>query len=300
MAGLPSLDLHFGVAVTVFRIGSIVMGTFSVHRMQCFILHYQVVAIVFFFSALLVGCNNHVKPQFSSSKSMSGGVSAGGSGPVNVAASDGPLVEKKPATLSGIEVSLLKQAQEAFRKARYTTPQHNNAYDKFHSVLLLNPDNSQARAGLQAILLRYSRLVRTALESGRVKAASAYLRQAELFYPANALLMDLKQQIHRVKASYAQRQSTLQNTAPKTPLPVHEDVGLSETELSAKSEAILDVLVDIGKRLKDSDESVLIFARSDREGRWIYKQLKQAAEGYRVRGDIRIARAPKLRILPPL
>ncbi len=276
------------------------MGAFSVHRIKHFILHCQVVAVASFLSAILVGCNAHVKPQLSSSESMSSAVSDERRGSDKSVASAGQPEGYKPSTLSGIEVSLLKQAQEAFRKARYTTPQHNNAYDKFHSVLLLNPDNAQARAGLQAILLRYSRLVRTALESGRVKAASAYLHQAELFYPANALLMDLKKEIYRVKASYAQRQSTLQNTAPKAQFSVHEDVGLPERELSAKSEAILDLLVDIGKRLRDSDESVLIFARSDREGRWIYKQLKHAAEGYRVRGDIRIARAPKLRILPPL
>ncbi len=269
-------------------------------RIKRFVSRYRVVVVVSLLSAILAGCNTRVKPQASLSESVGKGVVGGRSSATGSATSVAQPAEQKPSTLSGIEESLLKQAQEAFRKARYTTPQHNNAYDKFHSVLLLNPDNAQARAGLQAILLRYSRLVRTALESGRVKAASAYLHQAELFYPANALLMDLKKEIHRVKTTYAQRQSTMQNIAPKAPLPAHEDVGLPEKELSAKSEAILDVLVDIGKRLKDSDESVLIFARSDREGRWIYKQLKQAAEGYRVRGDIRIARAPKLRILPPL
>ncbi len=269
-------------------------------RIKRFVSRYRVVVVVSLLSAILAGCNTRVKPQASLSESVGKGVVGGRSSATGSATSVAQPAEQKPSTLSGIEESLLKQAQEAFRKARYTTPQHNNAYDKFHSVLLLNPDNAQARAGLQAILLRYSRLVRTALESGRVKAASAYLHQAELFYPANALLMDLKKEIHRVKTRYAQRQSTMQNIASKAPLPAHEDVGLPEKELSAKSEAILDVLVDIGKRLKDSDESVLIFARSDREGRWIYKQLKQAAEGYRVRGDIRIARAPKLRILPPL
>ncbi len=268
-------------------------------RLRRFVSHCQVVTAMSLISLVLVGCNSKVKPQNSSSENVSRGASDGAI-PSSQSAPVGQPVAQKLSTLSRLEASLLRQAQDAFRKARYTTPQHNNAYDKFHSVLLLNPNNAQARAGLQAILLRYSRLVRTALESGRVKAASAYLHQAELFYPANALLMDLKKEIHREKASYAQRQSTMQNIAPQAPLPIHEDVGLPEKELSAKSEAILDMLVEVGKRLKGSDESVLIFARSDREGRWIYKQLKQAAQGYRVRGDIRIARAPKLRILPPL
>lgn len=194
-----------------------------------------------------------------------------------------------------LEQRLLIQAQEAFRLARYTTPQHNNAYDKFHSVLLLNPENPQARAGLQAILLRYAQLVRSAIERGRLRAANAYLNQAELFYPASALLMDLKQQIKAAKADQHKAQQVVQKV--ETP---KDEYALSVSELSARSDAIKARLSDIALRVKDSDESVLIFARSDREGRWIYKQLKLAADGYRVRGDIRIAKAPKVRILPPL
>ncbi len=194
-----------------------------------------------------------------------------------------------------LEQRLLTQAHDAFKSARYTTPQHDNAYDKFHSVLLLNPENAQARAGLQAILLRYAQLVRSATEKGRLRAASAYLRQAELFYPANALLMDLKKQIKTAYATQNQQQKTVE--AVKSP---HDEYRLKVEELNATSDTMKALLNEIAQRVKESDESVLIFARSDREGRWIYKQLKLAAEGYRVRGDIRIARAPKVRVLPPL
>ncbi len=44
----------------------------------------------------------------------------------------------------------------------------------------------------------------------------------------------------------------------------------------------------------------MIYARSDREGRWIYQTLQQAAADYRVRGDIRISRVPAVVIMEPL
>lgn len=194
-----------------------------------------------------------------------------------------------------VETRLLIQAQKAFRLGRYTTPQHDNAYDKFHSVLLINPTSSRARSGLQAILLRYAELVRSALQNGRLGAASAYLSQAELFYPANALLMDLKKDLR-----LANKRQPAEVFVAKGSSSEHEEFNLPLDELSDKSSVVTQILSNIALRVKETDESILIFARNDKEGRWIYKQLKQSASGYRVRGDIRISKAPKIRILPPL
>ncbi len=196
-----------------------------------------------------------------------------------------------------LEQRLLAQAEDAFRRGRFTTPEHDNAYDKFHSVLLLNSESAQARAGIQAILLRYAELVRSALRQGRIRTAKNYLKHVELFYPANALLMDLKKEIRHVQQTVRVHD---QGDLKKSDVPVHEEVVLPRRELDQRSDTVKQALAEIGQRLKQTDESVLIFARNDREGRWIYKQLKAAVQDYRVRGDIRIGRAPKVRILPPL
>ncbi len=196
-----------------------------------------------------------------------------------------------------LEQRLLAQAEEAFRQARFTTPEHDNAYDKFHSVLIINAANTQARAGLQAILLRYAELIRSALREGRLHTAHNYLKHVELYYPANALLMDLKRDIRDARNTVKPYDSAV---LKKVEVPVHEEVILAKRELDRRSDSIKQTLADIGRRLQQTDESVLIFARSDREGRWIYQQLKDAVEDYRVRGDIRVSRAPKIRILPPL
>ncbi|MFL0810561.1 MAG: N-acetylglucosaminyltransferase [Agarilytica sp.] len=194
-----------------------------------------------------------------------------------------------------VEERLLEQAQDSFRRGRYTTPVHSNAYDTFHSVLIINPENSQARAGLQAILLRYAELIRTAMREGRFSAASATLRQVELYYPANALLMDLKRDIVSAKKAMLNRPAMVEQKTEQ-----HEEILLSVHHINKNTPEIQDTFKNIAERLHETQESILIFARNDREGRWIYKQIKKAANGYRVRGDIRISRKPKLRILPPL
>lgn len=209
-----------------------------------------------------------------------------------------PLPSERPATIplkKRMENALLQQAQHAFSEGSFTTPAHNNAYDKFQSVLLINPHSEQARAGIQAILLKYSQLIRLAISEGRLATAKNYLHAAEIYYPANALLMDLKQQIREAEAAYTQ----VEDDPPIESQKKYEEVALAVSDLNRKSESLLQMLVGLARRVEETDEGILIFARTDREGRWIYKQMKDAVPGYRVRGDIRISKSPKIRILPP-
>lgn len=239
------------------------------------------VSIPTIFITILTSCSSQTKEQVESPQSP---------GLANeVQANDAP------ASMTRIEARLLDQAQKSFRAGRYTTPIHNNAYDTFHAVLAINPENSHARGGLQAILLQYAQLVRNAIGQGRLSAASSTLKQAELHYPANALLMDLKRDIATARKALRDQPAMVEKKTPE-----HEEILLSTHHLDRNTVELQQTFQRLAERLSQSHESILIFARSDREGRWIYKQLKQAANGYRVRGDIRIARSPKVRILPPL
>ena len=215
-----------------------------------------------------------------------------------------PLVQEKPpdTPLSPAEKAnqqlikrLLTEAEGAYRAGRLTEPSHDNAYDRFQSVLILEPQNQLARAGVQAVLLNYTDRIRKALKDGHGDFAAQLMRSAETYYPANNLLMDLKKDIARVRAQedvLLLQQQPADSERVEFPLPTGA--------LSRKSPAVTDYLARIAERLKETDESILIYARTDAEGRWIYSQLKQASPGYRVRGDIKISQSPKISILPPL
>src|SRR5690606_19424835 len=188
-----------------------------------------------------------------------------------------------------LEERFLAEAEVAFRAGRLTEPSHDNAYDRFQSVLMLNPDNSVARAGVQAILLGYADRIRNALKGGQAGAAASLLRQAEIYYPANTLLMDLKKEVGQVRA---REEELILANEPENRSRV--DYPLSEVALSSKSWVIADYLNRIAQRVSESHESVIIYARTYSQGGWVYIQLKKAVPGYRVRGDIKIASSPKI------
>lgn len=194
-----------------------------------------------------------------------------------------------------LEQKLLAEAETAYRAGRLIEPSHDNAYDRFQSVLLLNPNNNLARAGVQAILLSYAEKIRNTMKMGHVTSAQNLLRTAELYYPANSLLMDLKKDIASARA---REEEVLLANEPENNTRV--DYPLPTGALSRKSSTITAYLKRIAERLQETDETVLIYARNDAEGRWIYSQLNKSVTGYRVRGDIRIAGSPKISILPPL
>ena len=219
------------------------------------------------------------------------------------------VVSTPPPARPSIEERLLMRAEKAFREgrllpARSGQSQVNNAYDQFHSVLLINAGNTRAQSGLQAILLNYSSQVRRALSINRFDLAKKSLAAVELYYPANALLMDLKGMI-REQEEASRRQDEANVKVNNLPASVpekleFEDITLEKSALSQKDAKTVKLLEEIALRLKRTDESIMIFARNDSEGRWIYKQMKNAVKGYRVRGDIRYSKSPKIRILPPL
>ncbi|SMF02250.1 hypothetical protein SAMN02745866_00182 [Alteromonadaceae bacterium Bs31] len=194
-----------------------------------------------------------------------------------------------------LEQRLVAKAENAFRKGRLTAPAHENAYDLFHSVLLINPDNQTARSGLQAILIRFSELVRGAMASRNYGAANALLKQAQTFYPANALLLDLQKEVRALQKQY--HHAVLKQPTDDLTL---QEFDIPKDLLSSDKEQLLPFINSIAQRVKATDESVMIYARTDAEGRWIYQQMKKFVPGYRIRGDIRLAKTPRIAVMPPL
>jgi hypothetical protein len=210
--------------------------------------------------------------------------------PVVEAAPTAPARSARERTIDG----LLSEAEAAIRQGRYALPAHDNAYDRFRAVQMLDANNQQAQSGLHSILLIYVDRVQQSLIAGRLHAAAADLRQAKQLFPGAELLNPLQAELNRRAKS--------SEVVAKTPVPTdgRERIKLPEQALTQKSEDVKQLLEEVGKRVSQSDETVMIYARNDAEGRWIYKTMKDVVGDYRIRGDIRISRQPALEILSPM
>ncbi|MFC6981009.1 hypothetical protein [Microbulbifer taiwanensis] len=62
----------------------------------------------------------------------------------------------------------------------------------------------------------------------------------------------------------------------------------------------MELLRGAAQRIRRGELRVIIVARNDAEGRWIYQQLREAVPGYRVRGDIKLGSPPRLLLIQPV
>ncbi len=202
-----------------------------------------------------------------------------------------PAKPKQPLTNKDIVVILLREAERALEQEHLTTPEHDNAYDRYLAVLQLDPGNQQATGGVQLIGQRYLALARSALAGSSIASAKRYLNRAQQILGENTLVAQLRNQI---------RQTEKTMRAPVQAAHDANVIALPSTDLSHRDDLIKARLAEVAKQARDTDMAILIVARNDAEGRWIYKQMREAVEGYRLRGDIKIGHQPLIRLLPPM
>lgn len=186
---------------------------------------------------------------------------------------------------------LLAEAEYALSQNRLLLPIEDNAFDRFQSVLLLEPGNKSARTGLQTISLRYVELARASIGRAQYAQAQAYIKNARDVDPQSPLLAEAQAQLQRAKA--AQPPVAAYQPGPNEHL-------LNAQELSRKSSAIIAQLTHLAKKAQTTGDLVIIFARNDAEGRWVYGQMRDALGDYLLRGDIKIATQPRIQFVPAL
>ena len=170
----------------------------------------------------------------------------------------------------------LSYAQLGLAEDRLMLPKFDNAYYWYQQVLSIDELNAEAHLGMKKITERYLLLAQKAYSSGRVDLAERMLNGAEQIAAPPA-------QINALREKY--RRSTNEN-----------EFLLSRKELTAKSERIKRQLDELARRVEDN-QRLLIVARNDSEGRWIYKQMRDAVEGSRLRGNIELGRVPRIVII---
>ncbi len=189
---------------------------------------------------------------------------------------------------------LLADADAALAADRLTTPIEDNAFDRYHAVLLIEPGNAEALLGLEEIFQRYVGMTQEAIRIGQYGKARALIERARSVDGSSEVVDRLVQGLN-------QRQRQRARAQPQVVIePDQTEIALDVEGLNRRDESMVEQLQSLAMQVKDSDDTLLIVARSDSEGRWIYQKMADGVPGYRLRGDIRLGRQPKLLLLPSI
>ncbi|WGL15006.1 N-acetylglucosaminyltransferase [Microbulbifer bruguierae] len=180
----------------------------------------------------------------------------------------------------------LQRAEDAQREGFLTMPAGASAYDFYLQVRQLDPGNTRAQAGIQTVVMQLVAQARDALRQRSFGRVNSLLNTAEEIAPGNPLAQEVRTQLQKEQRR-AQQDVTLEGAAAQAVL-------LPPAELSAQSDSMVVMLAAVAERIREHELRVVIVARTDTEGRWVYSQLRQAVPGYRVRGDIKLGSPPRL------
>ncbi len=184
------------------------------------------------------------------------------------------LLQRRQVAVTG----MLARAQRALSRDQLMTPAADNAFGWYQQVLALQPRSEEAHWGMRQITDRYLELAVEAFKAGDNARAEVLLDRAQQIAASPADVASLRQQYRREQPEYNPENEFL----------------LSAADLAARNEVAAEELQLLAIRAMAADSRLLIIARNDREGRWIYQQMRTAVEGYRLRGNIKLGRKPRV------
>jgi hypothetical protein len=185
---------------------------------------------------------------------------------------------------------LLGEADYCLSQNKLLNPIADNAHDRYRSVLLMDPNNERAKLGLQMIALRYVDLAQTAAKRGNLSEANSLIKYAKGI-DNNLVVQD---------AANSLRKQLVNIPPAKAYVAIEGEIVLDAKKLQAKDPQLTTQLTGVANKAKQTDQFVLIIARTDADGRWIYQQLRNAVPGYLVRGDIRIGSPARVKLVSAL
>ena len=198
-----------------------------------------------------------------------------------VVVEEAPSEENNALNRQRIMADMLYEARLAFDDSRLTSPAGDNAFDMFRVILDIDPGNEIALQGLDDIVIRYIQMADAAIKLGQYKNAETLLRRAQA----------VDRQPQALLAAEKRLQEARKNKLETFPL---------EPEiLDSRSLELMVSLADIGQYIRNQEATFLINARTDEEGRWIYKIMREAVGGYRLRGNIGISAEPGILVTVP-
>jgi len=193
----------------------------------------------------------------------------------------GAMSNSDPIVRQRILADMLYEARLAFEDNRLMTPPGNNAYDGFQMILDIDPENVVAQQGIRDIVLRYVELADAATQLRQYDNAENFLNRAVRIDGNNKAVADARDRLERARN-------------------IQMDIFTLDGEaLTERSLQTMVKLGEIGQHIHNLEATFLINARTDEEGRWIYKIMREAVGGYRLRGNIGIAAQPSIQVVVP-
>jgi len=176
---------------------------------------------------------------------------------------------------------ILFEGLQALDADRLLTPIDDNAHARFQRVLAYDSDNEIALQGLQDIVVRYVELAEEATRQGLFDEAETMLDRARFVDDGHEGIMRVAELIEAEKNS--------------------GDLffNFEATALARRTEPVQEKLADIARQAQEHNAFFLITAPSDDLARWMFGVMRDAVDGYRLRGNIELASRATIRLRLP-
>ena len=149
----------------------------------------------------------------------------------------------------------------------------------YHEALVLDPDNPEARRGLERVVDHFLSEATAAIAVERYSKANGALSRARMVDPDNPNIEPIAAELRLLES--AERSRTV----------------LDWRLVAARSSELTPTLTRAGARARNEGCHAVISVSSDAEGRWIYEQLSRAPGERRIQAQIRIASPSAVEVL---
>jgi len=206
--------------------------------------------------------------------------------PPTPAAMPPPALPEQPSALPGRRLltdidraeirRLLSMADYALGDGQLIDPPAFSALTLYDRVLLLDPDNPEARYGIEAVVDRLLDSASRAAEQRRFDEAERIL--------ARALLVDsghpgIRPALTQMRLLESARRNVYR---------------LDPQALDARTANVLATLQEAGRASRSPGCRAIIRARNDAEGRWIYQEMSKTPGRDRIRAELQVAASPSV------
>lgn len=175
--------------------------------------------------------------------------------------------------------ALLEAAEAAFAAEQFIYPARGSAMTLYHEVLVIAPDNLEARRGLERLVDHYLGEATAAIARGRYIRAESALSRARMIDRDNPNIEPIAAELRLLENAERTR------------------AGLDWRLVAQRSSKLTPTLIRLGSKARQPGCRAIISVGNDAEGRWLYQQLSKAPGERRIQAQIRIASPSAVEVL---